>query len=231
MKRVQRGFSIMEAMLSMALLAAVLAYALQLSQAGEDQAVGRNNADALSSFSQLAGQYFLANRAAMEAAMKDGTDAAKYCKIDVAADGTGGTVANSVSKHTCALDATMLRAQGLWPQAMSTSTMGGRYVGIFRLVHDSGGEPTGVVDAIFVLASLDGTLQPATQDARRLEEMATGQNSLGGIGGVVPVGRVGDCVTSRVSSTFQVCGNGWKLNLADFIDPAQMTTFANALPN
>ena len=64
---------------------AVLAYALQLSQTGEDQAVGRNNADALSSFSQLAGQYFLANRAAMEAAMKDGTDAAKYCKIDMAA--------------------------------------------------------------------------------------------------------------------------------------------------
>lgn len=230
MKRNIRGFSMVEAMLSMAILAAVLAYAMQLSQTGEDQAVGRNNADALSSFSQLAGQYFLANRTAMEAAMKDGTDADKYCKIDVATDGTGGTVANSITKHTCAVDATMLRAKGVWPPAMTTATTGGRYVGIFRQIYDSG-EPTGAVDAIFVLASADGTLQPATQDARRLEEMASGQNSLGGIGGVVPVGRLGDCLTSRASATFQVCGNGWKVNLSDFVDATQMTTFANALPN
>ena len=74
-------------------------------------------------------------------------------------------------------------------------------------------------------------LQPAAQDARKLEELAASQTTLGGTGGLIPVGVLGDCVASRTSATFQVCGNGWKVNLSDFIDNAELTTFANSLPN
>jgi len=226
-----RGFSMMETMISLAIVASAITFAMQLAQTGEDQAAGRTNADALSSFSQLAGQFFISNRIAMEKAMDDGTDADEYCKIGVASDGTGGTVARSSTKKTCAFDATLLLAKGVWPAGISTDAFGGRYVAIFRKIYDASSQPTGAVEALMVLASPDGTLQPAAQDARKLEELAASQTTLGGTGGLIPVGALGDCVASRTSATYQVCGNGWKVNLSDFIDNAELTTFANSLPN
>lgn len=231
MKNHSRGLSMVEAMISLAIVASAVAYAMQVAQTGEDQAVGRNNADTLSSFSLLASQFFISNRTAIELAMENGTDADKYCKLDVAVDGTGGTLANSTSKKTCAFDATLLLAKGVWPASMPTNTFGGRHVAIFRRIYDAGGDPTGAVEALMVLASPDGTLQPATQDPRKLDELAASQTTMGGIGGLVPVGILGDCVARRASTTYQACGNGWKVNLSDFIDAPQLLTFANALPN
>ena len=220
----------LETMVSLAIVAAAMAYALQLAQTGDDQAQGRADADALSSFSQLAAQFFISHRAAMEQAMDDGTDAGMFCRVGGAADGSGGTVANSSSKKTCALDASLLLVRGAWPAGMPLDTFGGRYVAIFRRIYDAGGAATGGTDMLTVLAALDGTLQAARPDARRLEQLAAAQATLGGMGGVVPAGTLGDCVASRASASFEVCGNGWRVRLSDFVDPPQLSIFTAALP-
>lgn len=221
-----------ETIVGLALMGIILGFALQMANLGEDQTVGRNDADSLSSFTQLAGAYFLDNRTAVEKAIDDGTDADKHCLLSVPTSGTGGTVARSSTKKTCAFDPTHLRAKGVWPAGMSVDLFGGgRYVAIFRRPLGADGQPTGATESLIVVASVDGTLQAASHDARSLERLAASQSAMGGIGGFIPVGEIGDCKADRTAATFQACGNGWKVNLSDFIDAAQLTTFANALPN
>ena len=84
-----RGFSILEIMVAIALLGSVLAFAMQTTRRVESQATGRSNADALSIFQQIAAQYFISNRTALEAAMDAGTDAGTKCLLNVHADVTG----------------------------------------------------------------------------------------------------------------------------------------------
>lgn len=229
-----RGFSILEIMVAIALLGSVLAFAMQTTRRGESQATGRSNADALSSFQQIAAQYFISNRTALEAAMDAGTEAGTKCLLNVNADGTGGTQANSTTKKTCAFDATLLRKMNLWPVGVSVDAPGGgRYVAILRRIYDTAAPPvaTGAVDMLVVVARPDGALTAVGPDAQRTEELASSMTTMGGNGGIVPVGNMGACAAVRGSATYQVCGNGWKVNLADFVDATQVTTFSNALPN
>lgn len=220
-------------MLGLIVMGLVLVMALKMTTTGEDQSAGRTNAEGISSFSQLASQYFLANRTAINSAMTDGTEKSEYCVINLNADGTGGTVAQSTSKHTCAFDATLLRAKGVWPTGMSTDVVGGRYVAIARQIYDNATLPvaTGGVDLLIVLASPTGTLTPVKTDARKTTELISSMTTLGGTGGIVPVGAMGACKTNRSLSIYEICGNGWKVNLSDFINPTEVTTFGAALPN
>ena len=229
----QSGFIMMEIMLGLIVMGLVLAMALNMTMEGEDQAAGRTKAEGLSSFSQLASQYFIANRTAINSAMTDGTDKSEYCVININEDGTGGTVAQSDTKHTCAFDATLLRAKGVWPAGMSTDVMGGRHVAIARQIYDTATPPvaTGGVDLLIVLASPTGALTPVKTDTRKTTELISSMTTLGGTGGIVPVGAMGSCKTQRSSSTYEICGNGWKVNLSDFIDPTEVTKFGAALPN
>ena len=84
---------------------------------------------------------------------------------------------------------------------------------------------------LVVVERPDGALTEVGPDAQRTEELASSMTTLGGNGGIVPVGDMEACAAIRGSATYQVCGNGWKVNLADFVDATQVTTFSNALPN
>lgn len=232
-RRSQRGISMIEIMVGAALMGVVIAAAMTIDTRAGDRTTGRNDADDSMAFISSAAEYFLSNRTNMEAAMQSGTNASTYCRIDVNADGTGGITKNSTTKKTCALDATQLRANNLWPANLSVDSRGGRYVAIFRSIYDtqSTPQPTGGVDMFIALAPTSGELSAVTLDGRTTDELQAAAAAMGGIGGFVPIGTLGACTATRSTSTYEACGNGWKVNLSDFIDSAELTTFANALPN
>lgn len=229
----QAGYVMLEIAIGTAIMGIVMALALDMTKTGEDQTIGRTKAETLSTFSQLASQYLISNRTAIDLAMTDGTAASTHCLINVNADGTGGTTANSTTKHTCAFDTTLLKAKGIWPKEVNTEAPGGRYVAIARKIYDTQTIPvaTGGIDILIALSSPTGTLAATTQDPRRTTELLSSMTTLGGTGGIIPIGLMGACTTKKSSSTYESCGNGWKINLADFVNPAQLTTFSDALPN
>ncbi|MGE3342289.1 MAG: hypothetical protein AB7L71_02545 [Vicinamibacterales bacterium] len=227
----QRGIGMLDALFGIVFLGIVLGFALSMMQNNQQESEGRAEADVLSSFIQLSTQYVSSNRTAMESAM-DGTGASTYCLIGVAADGTGGTTVSDTTLRTCGFDASFLRKQGLWPTGMPVDFEDGRYVAVWRKVYN-GSTATGAIEAVIVHASTSGALtavSPGDQAARNTK-LASGMEAMGGTGGYVPIGDMVACKTERSSSTFEVCGNSWKVNLANFISPAQLATFANALPN
>lgn len=224
----QRGFSMLEVMIGLALTGTILTGALVMMTRADDQTAGRNKADILVSFQQLAGQYFIANRTDIEAAMAG--DAAKsgiHCLLNVAADGSGGLVTANSTKHTCAFDATLLRAKGVWPSGMSVNAMGnGRYVAIARQIMstDAVPVPTGADEMLIVHAPLSGgdvmtsgTVAFSGDAKRAIEEIQASMAAMGGSGGYVPPGAdYGNCQYN--ATTKQVCGTGWAVSLSDFID-------------
>ena len=145
------------------------------------------------------------------------------CLLNVAADGSGGTVATNPTKHTCAFDTTFLRAQGQWTSGMPVDAPGGHYVAIARQILSSG-TPTGADDVLIVLAPesggnvmTTGTITYSGDAKRALEEMQAGMDTLGGAGGYIPPGKdTGTCQYN--ATTKQVCGNGWAVNWSDFIN-------------
>ena len=232
-KSKQLGLSIFETMIAIIVFAVVLQFAMKLQREGDDQQDGRQHADLMSSFMQMAVQYVSSNRAAYESATKDGTGASTYCRINVNSDGSGGSTVNDTTLHTCAFDATLLRAQGVWPSGLSVDADGGgRYVAIFRQIY-TGGNPSGALEGIVVHSPQSGALSAVTTaDMKELTtKLQAGVAALGGSGGFIPIGDFVTCKTERASTTYQACGNGWVVNLSNFISSAQLTTFGNALPN
>lgn len=225
----QQGFSIMEIMIGTALVASLLASVMVLQARSNNETTGRNDADSLASFQQLVGQYVVANRTEMDAAMSgDAAKAAIHCLINVAADGSGGTVSSNSTKHTCAFDATLLRAKGVWPNGMAVNVNGtGRWVAIVRQIWSGGGTPaaTGADEVLIVQAPIDasgnvlttGTVTFAGDVRRASEELSAGMAALGGTGGYVPPGQ--DYANCQYNATTkQVCGAGWVVTLSDFTD-------------
>lgn len=226
--RRQRGMSILEIIIGTAFVGMILASTMVLMNRSENETRGRNNADNLGSFQQLAAQYFIANRTEIEAAMAgDATKAAIHCLINVAADGTGGTVVTNSAKHTCAFDSTFLRAKGLWPTGSSVDVDGvGRWVAVSRQMMTGGATPvpTGADEVLIVLAAVNGgnilTSGAVTfvGDVRRSsEEIGAGMAALGASGGFIPPGR--DYAACQYNATTkQACGTGWVVSLDDFIN-------------
>lgn len=227
------GFVLLEIMIGVVILGTVLGFALALQRNNDAAQSGRGSGEQLAAFIQVANTFFVANRSAIDAAMVDGTGADQWCKSDVAPDGTGGVQTNSPTKHTCAFDASLLIAKGVWPAAVAQGTRDGKFVVIFRKSYDTQPTPvaTGGVEALFMIASRDGTLTPASLDADRTEALTTGKSALGAPGGLVPIGDLGSCVASAGLAQLEVCGNGWKVNLNDFVDAPELAVFAAALPS
>jgi hypothetical protein len=223
-------------MLAVALMGLVVSAAMPLIIAGQDEVAARSGADDQSSFQQMAAQHFISNRAAYEAAMADGTGAGSLCRVNVnPVDGSGGSQANSVSLHTCAVDTTMLAYLQALPREMRlTNRFGDRWVAIFRQLYDQQNQPkpNGGVDMLIVSSGLGlSALGPVTPDDRRHREITTAAAINGGVGGYVPDADRSTCVTSRALEKYEVCGNGWKVNLGDFVDAAQVQLFSARLAN
>jgi type II secretory pathway pseudopilin PulG len=226
----QRGLLLVEAMIAIALIGVILASAIYLNRSAEDQSKGRNTADTLSTFQQLASQYYLANRDVFDTAMRgNASSAATYCLINVPAPGSAGsgtTAANS-TKRTCAFDTTHLRGQYQWPSDLDVNADygNGRYVAIVRQIMQTDGvTETGATEMLIVLAPLSsgnvlttGTVSFTGDIKRKSEELTTAMNTIGGAAGYIPPGTdFGPCQYN--TTTKQVCGNGWTVTLSDFIN-------------
>jgi len=227
-KRKQGGMGLVEIIIGLAIMGAVLGYLVRMNARAESQTMGRARADALASFQQLAGQFFLGNRAGIESAMGgDSALASDLCRINVAADGTGGTTTMNSTKRTCAFDSTLLKAKGGWPSGqMLNVSSNTRYVAIARQImsNDAVPEPTGDVEMLVVMAQLDatgnvmtsGTVTFTGDKEKAMQEIKAGMDALGGTGGYIPPGSdTGPC---RYNATVkQACGNGWSVSLNDFL--------------
>ena len=232
-KAIQKGFFLVELMVGLAIIGTVLLFAASLSKTSDAKVGGAESGQQLIEFTAEASKFYKTNRAVIDAAMTDGTAAAQWCKIGLAADGSGGTQANSVTKHTCAFDASLMKAKGLFNVSLSTGTRESSYVAIFRQLYDTASPPvaTGASEAIFVLTPKSGALDGVIVTPEMSDEIISARTAMGGVGGMVPAGDFAGCVASRTSATFQVCGTSWKVNLTDYIDPPQLATFAASLPN
>lgn len=224
----QNGSLMVELLIGLAIAGAVLGFVLRNGAQADSQTTGRMRADTLSSFQQLAEQYFSNNRDDIEAAMAgDVAKAAAHCRINVAADGSGGTVTMNTTKHTCAFDSTLLRAKGLWTAGMNVNVTGAnRYVAIFRqlMSTDAVPVPTGTDEMLVVMAQLSGAGDVMTSGSvtfngdasKAIQEAKASMDALGGPGGYVPPGKdTGPCQYN--ATTKQTCGNGWTVTLSDFL--------------
>lgn len=225
--RKQAGFTVIETMIAIGLALGALAAIMALQTRGDDQTQGHVKAEEIVSFQTLASQYFVANRADIEAAMGgDATKAAIHCRLNVATDGSGGSVATNTTKRTCAFDATLLRAKGLWPGGSSVDLYGGRYVAIMRQVmsNDAVPVPTGGDEMLIVFAPVSGgnvmtsgSVSFNGDPKRAAAELKAGRDALGATGGYIPAGAdYGTCQYN--GTTKQACGKTWAVNLSDFIN-------------
>lgn len=228
-----RGNMLVEAMLAIAIVGFLMTAVLPMIQTAQIEQSARSTADDFASFQTAAAQHFIANRSAYEAAATDGTGADKLCKVGVDPNtGAGGTQANSTTKKTCALDTAMLMYLGALPKSMrTTNRYGESWVAIYRMVYDTAATPapTGAVDMLTVSAAVTGTPAAVTPDEVRHREIVTGAALQGGSGGFVPDADRAVCTASRAQSKYEVCGAGWKVNLADFVDTPQVTAFGGRL--
>jgi len=221
--RSERGWSLLEMIVGLGLLAVVLAGGLSLQKRLADRQLGLHQADQVSNFTQLAVQYFLANRAAMEAKMAGlASDAPNPCQINVSLPSGVGQAAFDAVKHTCAMDASLLLALGLWPSGVPIDDGVQRWVAIFRQVYWAG-KATGADEVLVLSAALQngqvlshGEVAFKGQDASFLEQSQASLSLLGGAGGFVPPGHdVGSCQFNSVLK--QVCGKAWAVTLSDFL--------------
>ena len=236
-----RGISILELLFSLIILGFLFSQAITLKAVNDRRQVARARADNLAAFQRVASQYFLSNRLAMEAAMSraDTTAQADHCQVGNALVNPTFTQAVNTTKYTCALDALWLKQKGVWPENLNIEVFPNtRLVAIFRIVGatstttqaDLGTEML-VVLAPFQQGSYTGVSVPSDQ----LAYLQTARDALGATGGFVPYGNANQCATLDNGTTvtrFEACGNGWKLDLTNFLDytTADQTQILKVVP-
>lgn len=209
----QRGMTLTEAILAMTVAVLMMVMMARMQAAATADLRAKNTAESLQSFTQMSGQYFLANASEMMEAMKSGTGAANHCVLGAnISTGSGGTTANNTTLHTCALDGNWLKYKKVIPLNFSdVNAYGQKWTAVFRMVY-SGGNPTGDVELLVVGA------QTGTQIAADGRELGLAAEIMGANGGFVPSSDWGACKYSASAKEACGTGGGWKANLADFLN-------------
>jgi len=237
----QKGFTIIELIIGLAIIATVIASVFKMQTQNTVIETARINAENLAAFQKLAAQYIIANKSGIITATQDGSTAQQHCVIGAtgydtgSGNLTGGSIANDLTLHTCAFDAILLYQKGLWPSLAVPAANADRWVAIVRQIYSgSPATPTGNLEVIFVKASGTGNLAgngiiPWSKDPMKSLAANEAAKVLGGTGGAIPVGNTGVCQATKAGAV-QACGNGWKVDLSQFISGSQLTTVKNALP-
>ena len=219
----QKGNSLLELMLSLGVMAAVTLSVITMNDKAQNKERGRLAADALQSFTQIAAQYFIANRVELENIMSgDLSHAANFCAINLSSASPNGVLAANALKRTCAIDTSLLKAKGLWPESLPINTGANRFVAVFRQLTIQN-VANGADEVLVFSAPLDqGAIRtqgeaPFTASVGQfVEQTHASLASLGAMGGFIPPGKdYGACLyNDRIK---QACGQGWKINLSDFL--------------
>lgn len=228
----QRGLALADLLLAVAALGIMLAAALPFVARQGDELAARALADELRLFRIGAEEHFKSNRAAYEAAMADGTGAGQLCRLGInPVDGSGGVVAHSTSLHTCAVDGSLLAyLKALPPGLRPRNAYGGSWVAIHRLV-DASGSPSAGVETLLVSAAVASAGSAVPVDPQRWQIVRHAAAQLERGGGGIPDTDRSTCIARRAVATYQACGDGWKANLAQFVNATELTLFGNRLPN
>ena len=229
----QRGVSLVESLLALAIAIVMLSALFFLLADGQTEMQAKNQAERIQAFQRVAAQYFVGNRSNMLEAMGDDAagEADEYCRINVPDDDAeGGEPSHDQGKHTCMVDASLLRARRLLPDDFKDATQHGeKLVAIFRRIYNKDGEATENADMVVLTVLADGS-QYVANDRRHAENLSIASH-LGATGGVLPDKDRGHCKAERSSATYQICGNGWQLSLGDFLSNGQLDEFSALLPN
>jgi len=211
--RRQHGLGMVEVLLAIGIAVMMLTGISRLMSDARREMGAQSAAEGLRAFQTAAQAYYEGHREALLGATEDGTDASTYC---VAA----GLAAFDTGKHTCAFDVAQLKARLLLPEnARETNEYGDRLVAILRQIY-ADGQPTGHAEILIVAA--DGVSDGSP--GRHEKNLAVVAN-LGHSGGLVPDRDLGVCNAHEL----QVCGNGWKVQLDNFLGAEQIEQFKGQL--
>jgi len=225
LRRIARnhGFAMMELMIGLSMLALLVFGGVEMGARVQRLNAAHEDAEAMASFSQLVGQYWVANRAAIELVMSGQSQVGSvYCATNVSLNGLSLTPSFDTLKHTCVIDSTLLQAKGLWPQSMPTQRANNRWVAAFRQITNLN-EVTGA-DEVFMFMSPLQNGQLMTQGEVKInlplqayvEQFQASMSELGGMGGFVPpLQTVGNCLYT--SAVQQACGREWRVAISDFL--------------
>lgn len=245
------AMSLTEAVLAIMLALMLLAGLAQYRGGSNDDIRAKNTAESMQSFSHIAAQYLISNREEIRTAIENsgatGQAAAnEHCRVGAnPSTGAGGVVAvsrtltTSIQRTTCAVDIDWLKYKRILPPGYAgTNPYGQKMVAIYRLVYanyDNKPSPS-VSDfttrgdfEVLIVAAEQNTAANAQKikNAPKLKptEIITAADLMGGNGGIIPDGSVGNCQYQynsnlRPQSRADVCGvgGGWKLNMNNFIN-------------
>ncbi|MBI1891889.1 MAG: hypothetical protein HYS18_14680 [Burkholderiales bacterium] len=227
--RFARGVTMVEVMLSLAIVSLMLLMLTRWMQWANDDLRAKRNADSLQQFTQMALQYLDINRAGivgvLSAADKTNVaviaEAKKYCVLNKDTDHpTFDPRGNSVpyGKATCAIDKAWLEEKKLIPVGFpATNPYGQKWVAIYRLVYaDYNGDTT--IGATEHQGDIEVLVAATGGDVAPNNELGMTMQLLGGPGGMYPA-TLSDGTTSSVPTCDNgyICGpGGWKVNVSDF---------------
>jgi len=226
----QRGMTLLEALLATAIAATMMGALVHLLSDSQTELRAKNVAEQIQGFQRVAAQYFQSHRSQLLDAMdaNDKGEAKLYCQINVPPNNIdAGQPAFDLKRRTCMIDASLLQARHLLAKnALQRTAHGEKLVAVFRRLEDENQDLTGNVEML-VLSVLDDRASYA-RNPKRFVESSSIASYLGATGGMLPDGDRGKCVVDPGAGTYEVCGNGWKLKLDDFLDSTQLSAF-NAL--
>lgn len=216
----QTGFSMIEVILTLVVISAIVVFFTNAQQQSNKELAAKQTSEAMEDFTKMATDYLLANREPLIQAMTDGTGAANWCKINVnPTTGAGGTVANNVSLHTCAVDVSFLKFKNIVPQTYGElNQFKQKWTAIYRLVYaDYAGTGTltteGSVEMLVVGARNAGQERAATADEALLTATIAGFT-----GGYVPNGQWGNCRYNAATKEACSISGGWNAPLNNFLN-------------
>lgn len=217
----QRGFSMIEAILSVVILSAIVLFFTQTQVQTNRELQSKQTAEAMENFTEIASQYLLQNRAAMLDALKTGAGANTLCVINADPSTGVGTTAFNTTLHTCAVDVSFLKFKKVVPLSYKeTNHLKQKWTAIYRLVYadydnNAATAPTeqGSVEMLVIGARNGGEERAASADDALLTASITGYT-----GGYVPNGTWGGCSYSGTDK--RACGisGDWEANLAEFLN-------------
>lgn len=222
----QIGGAMIEMMLAAGVMLSMGAFMLQMTANANRDISAKTYVDRISVLQNAGQEYFLSNRSSILAATADGTGATDVCKVNVnPTTGAGGTVANSTTKHTCAVDVPWLQWKGVLSMSFLDKTPeGSKWAVIYRQTTDGSSILTGNVEMLIVPASTVGTVtaSPVNELSKwpGVLEKAVAVAQVPGIG-VVPNSTTHPCGW-HASDNYQryICGSGgaWKVRVGDFVN-------------
>jgi hypothetical protein len=228
-----KGVALIEIAVGLTLVSFILVASFSLLSKGNEVTKAKSISSDWTQFATAADAHFTSNRSAYIAAMTDGTDADRLCKVNVdSKTGEGGIITYDETLHRCAIDSSMLKFHAALPSTASDiNPYRERWVAIFKLVYDRDDppKPTGGVESFIVSATVDGSAPIVLADPKLYDNALTASGYTQGNGGVVPDADRATCIASRALNRYESCGAGWKINLPDFLTTTEVQAFANRL--